>query len=122
MNLSIISFRYDGAERNPLLNKGLTQSNFRFIANVNAQLRRTLIEKSELYFHQISTLEARDTVYLDLVAVEMDTEIDAIFISLVHRSVKRVPFQNETLDKHFDSLFIEFDYLSISRLDTFLDP
>lgn len=84
--------------------------------------RRTLIEKSELYFHQISTLEARDTVYLDLVAVEMDTEIDAIFISLVHRSVKRVPFQNETLDKHFDSLFIEFDYLSISRLDTFLDP
>lgn len=75
-----------------------------------------------MYFHQISTLEARDTVYLDLVAVEMDTEIDAIFISLVHRSVKRVPFQNETLDKHFDSLFIEFDYLSISRLDTFLDP
>lgn len=52
----------------------------------------------------------------------MDTEIDAIFISLVHRSVKRVPFQNETLDKQFDSLFIEFDYLSISRLDTFLDP
>lgn len=52
----------------------------------------------------------------------MDTEIDVIFISLVHRSVKRVPFQNETLDKHFDSLFIEFDYLSISRLDTFLDP